>query len=76
MSFGLPYFFTVVLNGTVEPPPIPRVPNDDQIASAVEFTISEYTQEQVRNYYLTISRRRRGDYKPIFTEPRSGEVNI
>ena len=26
--------------------------------------------------YLTISRRRRGDYKPIFTEPRSGEVNI
>ena len=27
-------------------------------------------------FYLTISRQRRGDYKPIFTEPRSGEVNI
>jgi hypothetical protein len=24
-----------------------------------------------RNFYLTISRRRRGDYKPIFTEPKA-----
>ena len=28
------------------------------------------------SYYLTISHRRRGDYKLIFTEPQSGEVNI
>ncbi len=31
---------------------------------------------RVIEIYLTISRRRRGDYKLTFTEPRSGEMNI
>ena len=30
-------------------------------------------QEEMQ--YFTISRQRRGDYKLIFTEPRSGDVN-
>jgi hypothetical protein len=30
----------------------------------------------LRYYYLTISRRRRGEYKPIFTEPKAEQSEL
>ena len=41
-----------------------------------ECVVSRFDCEKFPVFYLTISRRRRGDYKLIFTEPRSGEMNI
>ena len=40
--------------------------NDCMFPSELKITII--------NYFLTISRRRRGDYKPIFIEPKAKRI--